>query len=225
MIRFLLAVFSCMLLMTFSACNDENETNAEATGDCTYLKAREGTTWTYKGELNYTTEIIGDTVINGRDYLVGVNDLDISYIGCSDRGITGLSVLSQTFAGGTVEYAELDLEANEEVGHQWQSTPITITYDFNGVTAETTVQYNFEIIEKGISLEVNGITYEDVVFIENNVTSTTVIPGFPSTSSTAKTDYYLAPEVSLIRSISYTPNVFSGALEAQEPSDLVNYVY
>ncbi|WP_417237009.1 hypothetical protein [Bizionia paragorgiae] len=139
---------------------------------------------------------------NGGDYIMTIGDLQADYLG-------GMFTLNQN------GYSIIVLKDYEEVGATWVSTAQTTT-SFTALDPTlpelpeviTNLEYNFEIAEKGVSVEVNGVTYNDVIKVEMLLNSYS--PEFPSQVITAESELYYALDVGIIKSVSITNDEADG---------------
>jgi len=139
---------------------------------------------------------------NGGDYVMTVGDLQLDLGG-------GMLSLSQT------GYSVIMLKDYLNAGATWTSSAQTVTsytsQDPNIPTLPDVIMnldYDFTILEKGISVEVNGVTYNDVIKVGSTLSSFS--PEFPNQIITADSEYYFALDVGLVKSVTYTNDQADG---------------
>lgn len=128
---------------------------------------------------------------NGGDYIVTVADLNASYL-------DGLFNLTQT------GYSLLILKDYVAVGTTWTQNAQTVTTfvsndplfpDLPSIT--NNISNSLEIVEKGISVSVNGTTYSDVIKVK--LLQETVAPAAPDQTTSSLLYYYFAKDVGLVK--------------------------
>lgn len=165
---------------------------------CVYMPWCDGSEYTYVdtsfgGSATTTTstlDIVADTTIDGKIFSKTISDGSASYHNCTN-GITTVIVYNLSATGGTVEkLASTFLKENEAVGATWQDQ------NLNGIGQ--TVLYDYEIISKGSSRTVLGVTYNDVIHVHQTASIDVPILG---NLVTGETDYYYARNIGLIESL------------------------
>ena len=128
---------------------------------------------------------------NGGDYYVIVGDLNASYL-------DGAFELSQT------GYSLLILKDYVATGTVWTQNAQTVTtFTSNDPTFPDlpTITNNLvntiEIVAKGISVSVNGTTYNDVIKVKYNQETST--PAAPDQTTSSQFFYYFAKDVGLVK--------------------------
>jgi len=167
-----------------------------------YFVAPNGETYTYvdtTGKGIVSTSIsskqnVGDTTIDEKTFAKVTGDgSHISNYQHSADGVTTMVTYN-----GTDKITTTVLKANEPVGTEWTD---------NFTNAGIPTSYKWQIAEKGISRNVMGITYANVIKVHLLGTATIGT----KTTTVANADYFYAPNVGLIENISYNPA--SGATE------------
>lgn len=148
------------------------------------------------GSVTGDVEINAYSSKNGGDYHISVASTSFE--------VSGVYQISQS------SYSFVMLKDYLEVGETWTSnysitTSTEVLMDGLPDVPDTNmnVTYNNEIIEKGISVEVNGTTYSPVIKVKAN--STYQVAGLPDSS--AEYFYYFAEDVGLIK---YEGSVYDG---------------
>ena len=168
---------------------------------CIYLPYCDGATYTYYdtivgtpvGPSTDVLRFLKDTVFSGKTFqkftTTGSSAATV-YTNCTN-GITTVAVLNVAVTGGTVSKIELrPLQANLQVNGTWDDT---IT---NGLGQ--TVIYKNTIKQKGITKNISGNTFSDVIHVET--ISGVDFPGL-GYIVTNKSDYYYAKGVGLIEAL------------------------
>ncbi len=164
---------------------------------CTYQPWCDGSVYTYidtsggTGTPSTSTlDIISDTTIDGKTYAKTLSEGNYSYHNCT-AGVTSLVAFNAVTGGGsTVERVNTTiLKENSPVGTTWT--------EINPTAAGVDNVYDYEIIAKGISRTVLGVTYPDVIQVHQVLSVTIPIFGAMDIS---ETDYYFAKNVGLIES-------------------------
>ncbi len=175
-----------------------------------YLPTTTGTDGTEFEGLSITTYARK----NGGDYIVTAGDLEADYL-------DGLFSLTQT------GYSYIVLKDYLEVGGTWSSTAQVVTeytsLDPTFPDLPSIVQnfeFDMEILEKGISLVVNGQTYNDVIKVKQVLNSST--PDFPDQIITSESNYYFALDVGLIKSVSNSLDVADN-IQSTSTTELIDY--
>lgn len=219
-----IASFLLSLLMVISliGCSDDDSTgneNQNSTGD--YWPTSVGNNWVYtqKGEDN-SIKIIGTEEVNGANYYkfdqlhIFGRAVDYSqpfsikknkgnyYIKAGERNITTDGVTYKITG-----YEFLFFKDYLDVNQTWTGTYNYIESD-NAISnprfARTEGTYTGEILEKGISLTVNGTVFKDVIKFR----FTQILDGkddiWPTWDNS--TDYWIAKDVGIIK-FSYEGNI------------------
>lgn len=189
----------------FSACEKEYSTengNDPGTGviggckSCTYQPWCDGSTYTYidtsggtASTRNGNIDIIGDTTIDGRVYSVTLTNGNRSYHNCTN-GVTTVIAYESTTPGAPPEkLVNTFLQENAAVGATWS--------DVNPTGTGQNIIFEYEIISKGGSRTVLGVTYNDVIHVKQISSIEVPIFGLLETSNA---DYYYARDIGLIES-------------------------
>jgi len=204
---------SLAVCLAFVACKKEvanepmapntSETVKAATDEQSYYTTPDGETYTYidtTGAGVSSTSIssqkaMGDTTIDEKTFSKVSGDGSRIYnYQNSDKGVTTLVAYN-----GAEKITTTVLKANEPVGTVW-----TDNFTSGGVPAT----YKWQIVEKGISRTVLGVTYNNVIKVHLVGVATV---GSRAANTIASADYFYAPNVGLIENIGYNP--VSGAVE------------
>jgi hypothetical protein len=166
-----------------------------------YMTFTTGSTWNFEKvsnpssatpvTTNYTiTSSSRDTTINSKPYQVFTNSNGGpgEYYYNSGNDYYTYRTLPSDFGN---EYVEIIyLKDNAAVGTEWSQTyPIT----YSGVAIALTL--NNKIEERGITKNVNGKDYTDVIRVSTNITATAPIPF----TLTDEINYYYAPKYGSIK--------------------------
>jgi hypothetical protein len=195
------------------SCKKNDNSNPAPTSPDTYINTNAGSSWNYH-ETNassgtpqnsdYTiTSSSKDTTISTRSYHV----YNYSYGGSEYLNISGHDYYqydSIPGAAGKV-FERLYLKDDAAVGISW-SQNISITLP--GIPLSVPVTITNNIAEKGISRIVNGTTYNNVIHVSTNLTSS-AIPG----GLTSSIDSYYAKNYGLIENTSIVSLNFGGITE------------
>ncbi len=164
---------------------------------CTYQPWCDGSVYTYidtsggTGTPSTSTlDIVADTTIDGKTYSKTLSEGNYSYHNCTG-GVTSLVAFNAATGGGsTVERVNTTiLKENSPVGATWT--------EVNPTAAGVDNVYDYEIIAKGISRTVLGVTFPDVIHVHQ--TLSVEVPLFGSIV-VSETDYFFAKNVGLIES-------------------------
>jgi hypothetical protein len=164
---------------------------------CTYQPWCDGSVYTYidtsggsATPSTSTLDIIADTSIDGKTYSKTLSEGNFSYHNCTG-GITSLIALQPNPLGGSsIRVNTTILKENLPVGSTWTEVNPT------GAGVDNT--YDYEIIAKGVSRTVLGVTYSDVIQVHQ--TLSVDIPIF-GPLPVSETDYYFARNIGLIESL------------------------
>lgn len=201
------AVMLASIVLLFSACDKEYSTEngflpgpgggAANCKSCVYQPWCDGSTYTYidttfggsATTVASTLDITGDTTINGTVFSKTTVEGETSYHNCTN-GITTIAGFEAVAPGGPAQLiVNVFLKENSPVGTTWQDVISTGT----GQNA----LYDYEIISKGGSRVVLGVTYNDVIHVHQ--TSSIDVP-ILGNIVTSETDYYYARNIGLIES-------------------------
>jgi hypothetical protein len=183
---FLLFVISCTKSKTADMPQDK------------YLTTSTGSTWNYHEtdsaspapvNKDYTlTSTSRDTSINGKSYHVYSNSIGSNqYFNISGNNYYQFDSLPAGF--GTTVFERLYLMDIASVGFSWNQT---LMVTLSGVPVPFTLTYT--IAEKGISRNVNGTTYPDVIHVTTGLHSSLI----PTASLITNIDSYYAEKYGLI---------------------------
>jgi hypothetical protein len=137
-------------------------------------------------EEGTTAGVVARIRKNSGDYFIKIEDFTFD----TGFGITG------TLTG----YEMLILKDYLNVNQTWSGS-FTQTASFTGIPGTTqTTTYTGVILEKNITVTVNGTSYTNV--IKSKITQTVVSPGSPT--ATVATDYWFAKDIGPIKAVSVT---------------------
>lgn len=190
-------------------------------GSDSYQPTTANSYWHYKE----TGDVIAESTVTATGQKSTINGIDYyvfnttspqqpgtmqSYMGVKDHNYYNLAAGSN--AGVSFDLNFLYLNDAEAVGYTWDNN----AGQGNGFTASTPGK----IMEKGISLTVNGKTYTNVIHTQGNLIY--VIPGFGSLNS-ATYDYYVAKGVGIIRVLSAVGDATITGTTLHSTTDLIDY--
>jgi hypothetical protein len=187
-----LLAFTVLAATFFTSCNKDEDTSANvasnisASGD--YFPMAKGNIWNYAGALPYSTFINKDTLIGGiLYYKVETSQGGASYI---TKNGDDYEIIDPTSTGSWA--SNIFLKEAGVVGDYWN-------YSLNtyGPGYVQTNEYTFSIFGTLPSMIVNGITYNDILVIDNDLDL--YIDGYYY-RSVNDTRYYYAKGVGLISS-------------------------
>jgi len=198
-------------LFLFTQCK-KDDSSPTPTTSANYSPLTVGTTWTYTYTEDTTVNTYDvtvtdkDTSVNGRTYkvLAGSNNMGNTYEAKEDSNYYRFS----SFAGiGSIE--ELYLKDNRPINSPWT---VNATFTYPGTPLPLTANLTYNITEKGISHDVNGKTYKDVIHVKVDIS---VISNAIGTA-----DFYYANGIGLIDNmINLTPP----GLQFTSKQQLVSY--
>ena len=197
-------------VLLFSSC-EKNDDNTPPTETSTYINTNAGSSWTYHEtnssgitpvNTDYTLVSSSmDTSINGKIYHV----FNYSYGGSQYLNISGHEYFQfDSIPGGLNQvFDRLYLKDNVAAGTSWkQDLSVTIP----GSPLPVPVTITNTISEKGISREVNGTTYSNVIHVSTSITSSLI----PASALTSSIDSYYAEKYGLIENTSVVSLNFFG---------------
>lgn len=213
-------LLSLLMAISFAGCSNDStgNKNQNSTGD--YWPTSVDNNWVYtQGTSEISIKIIGTEDVNGSKYY-GFNQLQIFgravnysqplsikknkgdyYIKASERNTTTNGVPYKITG-----YEFLFFKDYLDVNQTWTGTYNYTTSSnlFSKGFARTEVTYTGEIIEKGISLTVNGTVFKDVIKFR----FTQILDGKDDAWPTwdNSTDYWIAKDVGIIK-FSYEGNI------------------
>jgi hypothetical protein len=204
----------CFAVLLFSACKKDNNGNTPTTQTTTYLNTTSGSSWTYH-EINssgttpsntdYTlVSSAKDTSINGKSYHI----YNYSYGGNQYLNVTGHDYYQyDSIPGGLNKVFErLYLKDDAAVGTVWKQD---LNVNIPGIPLAVPATITNTIAEKGISRNVNGTNYTNVIHVTTTISSSLI----PSSSLTSSIDSYYAEKFGLIENLSKVSLNFLGASE------------
>lgn len=171
-----------------------------------FITTTPGTTWTYQTTDNSTSEVSTytrtssdrDTTINSKLYHI-FNNTDVNGTTEAYYNNTGNDYFQFSTLAAALDPIDLNyLNDAKNVGETWnQSVSVPVPNSpIPGLML--TVRINYSVEEKGTSLVVNGITYNNVIKVKSNIT---IDPVFGlNVSTTSNIFNYYAPKYGLIKS-------------------------
>lgn len=213
-------MLSASMLLTTSCNNDsddDDDNNPEPafTFDCTYMKVKEGSKLTTKNvsfdpyggssEETYVSEVVEQGEVENTVVAVfeGSNGLQ-SFVTCEGEKfiVTAQGVTIEDGVLTTTEDILLELDMGRPVGDSYEVATIVSTTTVQGQSFQTFNRYVGQVVAKDLTMDVEGTSYSGVVQFEmESYTSSSTAPGTEFFTST--TTYYMAPEVSTIKSEIY----------------------
>ncbi len=202
-------IFLCLpIMLMLSSCGGSDEEDFSV--DCTYFKARPGTTWNYEAvqfgvSAPQVTKALSTTEVDGTEVVVVSNNFNgqeqESFVTCDQNVIIQSAPTAQTTTGQTVEDVLLELDFGAPVGEESLVLNLSVDQSQAGFMIVTNNDYFGKVVETAISMPIGGTTYNDVVKYELRTVTETIIDGTSTgASETALTTYYVAPEVGTIYS-------------------------
>lgn len=196
--------------LIFVSCKKKDNPNPNPPPQDTYINSNAGSSWNYH-EINassgtaknsdYTiTSTSGDTLINSRKYHV----YHYSYGGSQYLTISGHDYYQyDSIPTGLGQIFErIYLNDNTAVGAKW-SQNISITVPGFPLSVPFTITNN--IVEKGITRNVNGNNYTDVIHVSTSISSVSIPTGL-----TSDVHSYYAKKYGLIENTSVVSLDFMG---------------
>ncbi len=222
-------MISCLLL---ASCGGDDEPSFAQ--DCTYLKVREGTKFTYSvnssssfSSSTIASEVTGQETIDGvvMSILTDSDGADYAYIGCNGDMLTqtlisGSSVGSTGMISGD---AFFNYDFGTAIGDSSFLGSVDVSDVSNGISFTNSNDYYGKVLERDLTMEVAGTNYTDVIKYEVNTFSSG--DSWPSgVNHSINTIYYFAPEVSAIYTVATQP--YLGTFFEQETTvELIDYTY
>lgn len=201
------------VILIFSACKKSDSDSTNNPTDV-YANMNTGSSWNYQQidssgttpqTINYTiTSTPNDTTFNSRKYHVynysyGGNE----YLSNSNNEYYNFDSIP-VIGGSYID--RLYLKDNVSAGTSW-SQNLTLNIPQSPVPVSLMITNN--IVEKGISMTVNGVSYSDVIHVSTSLSSALI----PASSFTSSINSYYAPKVGLIENTSKVHIDFSGLTE------------
>lgn len=202
------------LILIFSACKKKDAGSTTNPAASSYINTNAGSSWNYQQTdssattpttSNYTvTSTSNDTTINSRKYHV----YNYSYGGnqyLSNSANEYYQFDSIPVTGGS--YVErLYLKDNVSAGTSWSQN---FNLNIPNSPVPVSLMVTNKVVEKGISMTVNDVSYSDVIHVSTSLSSALI----PASSFTSSIDSYYAPKVGLIENNSKVHLDFLGLTE------------
>ena len=165
-----------VVLLFFISCKKTTEPTPTPQSNL-YLSTSAGSTWTYHqtdsslatpANLNYTvTSTSKDTAINGKSYHIFTKSFGGNqYLNVTSHDYYQFDSLPAGFGAGVFE--RLYLKDDAAAGASWTQNQ---TVNISGVPFPIPVTLTFNIAEKGITMIVNNVTYNNVIHVAATITS------------------------------------------------------
>jgi hypothetical protein len=194
-------LFSAFLLFIISCKKSETTPTPTPPGQDKYITTTAGSTWNYHEidssdpsditSSDFTlTSTDRDSAVGGKTYHIFTNSLGGNqYLNVTGNDYYQFDSLPAAF--GNLVFERLYLKDNAAVGASWDQT---LNVTLPGVPLPLPVTLTNNIAEKGISRNVNGINYTDVIHVTSTISSSLI----PSASLTSSIDSYFAEKYGLI---------------------------
>lgn len=201
-VSLLMAFFAAITLFVQCKKDSGSENNPPVTPK-NYLPVTAGSTFTYHSVINtsatdYTlTATSGDSLVNGKSYTKFTgSDGETRYY--RRVGVNYYQVSSLPTLPGSPVFEDNYLNDSLPVNATWN-----VQFQFTnplGFPAQLTAVGIYKIIEKGISLPVNGTTYKDVIHVRlTDVSGYAVLSDPPLVTGVATGDFYYSQGVGLVQ--------------------------
>jgi hypothetical protein len=190
-----------VVLLFFISCKKTTEPTPTPQSNL-YLSTSAGSTWTYHqidsslatpANLNYTvTSTSKDTAINGKSYHIFTKSFGGNqYLNVTSHDYYQFDSLPAGCGAGVFE--RLYLKDDAAAGASWTQNQ---TVNISGVPFPIPVTLTFNIAEKGITMVVNNVTYNNVIHVAATITSSLI----PSSGLSSSINSYYAEKYGLIKS-------------------------
>jgi len=191
-----------------------------------YFPMAVGNTWNYTHDASL---VLGSSqVINGKTYFKETNSFftgaaewpDLEEFVAKQNGNYYVAVKSAPGAEHPIETQEIIiLKDNLNVGGTWNSSMVLTHTDEEGGISVITINTDYVIQEKGISMTVNGVNYENVIKVKSVGTSEFTYNGEPfgDEPEVSSEEMWFAKDIGIIKLKSVMVD------EPDEIYDLVDY--
>ncbi len=180
------AFFALLSICTIViSCKKDKPDPVDPVADKPYMNTVNGTRWTYRvvtdsglatqSAVIDTVTIDGDSSINSKVYkiLKHTNGGIHSYYNVTANGTANDYYQFQAVAAAGTSIEQLYLKDNLSQNETWaQDVTLTVT----GI-GDVPVHITYTILEKGTTKVVSGITYNDVIAVKTDLSSTLLPPG------------------------------------------------
>jgi len=188
----------CLSVLIFSSCQKKDDETSPTTEATTYINTNAGSSWTYHetnssgiNPVNSDYTLVSsssDTSINGRTYHV----YNYSYGGSQYLNKSGSEYYQYDSIPGLDQVIErLYLKDNASEGTSWKQD-LSVSIPSSPLPLPVTITN--KIAEKGLSKDINGTTYTNVIHVTSSITSSLI----PATSLQSSIDSYYAEKYGLI---------------------------
>jgi hypothetical protein len=211
--KFIVPFVLFLTAISFTACNDSSDEDVAQDSKGDYWPTSIDNNWVYDQDGAETSiKIIGSEVVNGTKYYK-FNQLDIFGRAVEDHppfrikknkgdyyiNVGEINITAQGVTTKITGYEFLLFKDYLNINETWEGN-YTYTISSNAANpffALTEVTYTGKILEKGISLTVNGTVFNDVIRFR----FTQIIDGKSDAWPTwdYSTDYWIAKDVGIIR--------------------------
>lgn len=197
--------FIVVAALIFASCDKNPTTPGTPPTQESYLNTAAGSSWTYQQNdssgatptsKQYTvTSTSKDSTIGNKNYHV----YNYSYGGSQYLNLTGSDYYQyDSLPGGLGQVFErLYLKDNLANAGTW-SQDVTVNITLSGIPLNLKITLTNKIAEKGITRQVNGKSYSDVIHVSTNLSSSSI----PASGLTSSIDSYYAPKYGLIENSS-----------------------
>jgi hypothetical protein len=183
----------------FTSCKKNDSGNTTTTTN-SYINTTAGSTWNYhQVDSSGSTPAASDYTVTSTSQDTTINSKKYHVYNLSDGGNQYMTVSGNDYyqydsipvSGGT-NIERLYLKDNATVGTTWNQS---FTLNVPNVPLPIPLTVTNNIIEKGISHTVNGVSYSNVIHVSTSLSSALITSGF-----TSSIDSYYAPKYGLIES-------------------------
>jgi len=185
----------------FTSCSKNNSDNNSSTTN-TYINTNAGSTWNYhQVDSSSNSPVVSDYTLTSSSNDTTINSKKYHIYNGSDGADRYMTVSGNDYyqydsipVAGGINIERLYLKDNAAVGTTWDQS-FTLNIPNLPVPGGVTLSVKNNIVEKGISRTVNGISYSNVIHVSTSLSSPLITSGF-----TSSIDSYYAPKYGLIES-------------------------
>ena len=194
-----LLLFLLVITLCWSCGDDMEENMNPVLVDCTYLKARIGTSFknVFSDNSTFTAIVFGTQQRDGNQYVVLVDEVgNTTFINCEgDKFILTAKEVTALNSDVTIRDVKMEFDLSSAVGQDSLLQTITNSTTIAEETSIQRIDYYGKVVARDLTKVVLGKEYTDVV--EYSVRTVEVEDNGPSIETT-NTTYHFAPEVSAI---------------------------